>query len=113
MAVTIRGRENTNDMIEFCFESLSKGRQSEFTVFIRTINNRAIVREGNDFHEAERRYFYKLLGQQLLQDDEVKVVIRDSRNLSWYVSVEVHETSVHDHRLFEVNLDAEMCLRQI
>jgi hypothetical protein len=107
MVLTIEGRERDRDIIECCFETLSDGQDTKFTVFMRTFSNRAIIREGTAFSEVERRCFYDGLEKQQQQDDEAKVVICRISTSLHHVSVEVHETRVYDHRLFEVSLDAQ------
>jgi hypothetical protein len=107
MVLTIEGRERDRDIIECCFETLSDGQDTKFTVFMRTFSNRAIIREGTVFSEGERRKFYDGLEQQQPQDDEAKVMICRISTSLHHVSVEVRETRVYDHRLFEVSLDAQ------
>jgi hypothetical protein len=104
--LTMEGETKFRDMTKFCFETLSSRQDTKFTVFMRTISSKALVREGDYFSEDDRRNFYEYLEHESPQPDLGYVVIHDSEGGSFRVSVEVHATRVYDNRLFEVNVDA-------
>jgi len=104
--LTIEGNDMFRDIIELCFEPSWSGYNTKFTIFMRTVNSRAIVRTGDGFSKDERRSFYDYLEHQSSQIDMGNVMIPDSAGSLFRVSVGVHETRVYNHRLFEVNVDA-------
>jgi hypothetical protein len=106
MILTIEGEARFRDIIEFCFEPLSGRRGTTFTVFMRTINSRVIVRKGDVFSDEDRRDFYVDLEHEYPQNDLGNVIIHDSEGSSFHVSVEIRATRVYNHRIFEVNVDA-------
>ncbi|KAF1958443.1 HET-domain-containing protein [Byssothecium circinans] len=104
--LTIEGDVMFRDIIELCFEPSWSRQNTNFSVFMRTISSRAIVREGDAFSKEDKRGFYDDLEQESSQHDMDNVVIYDSEGISFHVSVGIHATRVYDHRLFEVNVDA-------
>jgi hypothetical protein len=106
MILTIEGENIFRDIIELCFEPSWSGHNTKFTIFMRTVSSRAIVREGDAFSEDDKRSFYDYLEHQSSQDDTGNVVIPDSEGNLFQVSVGIHATRVYNHRLFEVNVDA-------
>ena len=108
MVLTI-DREETMmlaELIEFCFEPLRGMQNTSFTVFIRTIDYRATIREGVAFSEDDKRRFFYDLNRESSQHDMGDVIIHDSEGSSFQVSVGIRAKRVYDHRLFEVNIDA-------
>jgi hypothetical protein len=104
--LSIEGINMFRDIIELCFEPGWSGHNTKFTIFMRTVNSRAIVRAGDGYSEDDKRNFYDYLEHPTSQNESGNVVIPDSAGNLFQVSVGVHETRVYKHRLFEVNVDA-------
>jgi hypothetical protein len=104
--LSIEGIDMFRDIIELCFEPWWSGHNTKFTIFMRTVNSRAIVRAGDGYSEDDKRNFYDYLEHPTSQNESGNVVIPDSAGNLFQVSVGVHATRVYEHRLFDVNVDA-------
>jgi hypothetical protein len=104
--LSIEGIDMFRDIIELCLEPSWSGHNTKFTIFMRTVNSRAIVRAGDGYSEDDKRNFYDYLEHPTSQNESGNIVIPDSAVNLFQVSVGVHATRVYEHRLFEVNVDA-------
>ncbi|RII15154.1 hypothetical protein CUC08_Gglean003621 [Alternaria sp. MG1] len=101
--LTIKGEKRFQDIFQFRF---TNDHGVKFSVFMRTISSRTIVRTGHEFSGSERFRFYRGLEQTSSQYDKEKCWINNFQGQSLVVRAEVQAKRVYDHRLFELNVDA-------
>lgn len=103
--LTIEGKHVSKDLLLFCFQSQWTLPRMTFTVFLRTVDNRALVRQGSSFTKEDVRRIYDALGE-VHQEGLDETTITDRNNEPFRVVVRVNEVAVYGWRMFEVNVDA-------
>jgi hypothetical protein len=107
MVLTTEYRKSFQDLIGFCFELPSSENARKFTVFVCTPSRRAMVLGGDNLSEAARRDIYVDLQLPNSQYDIEDLEIHDKEGESFRVSVSVRPSMVYNHRLFELDIDAD------
>ena len=107
MVLTTEYRKSFQDLVRFCFELPSSGNSSKFTVFVCTPSHRAMVLGGDNLSEAARRDIYVDLQLPNSQYDIEDLEIHDKEGECFRVSVSVRPSMVYNHRLFELDIDAD------
>ncbi|CAN9217397.1 unnamed protein product [Alternaria alternata] len=107
MVLTTEYRKSFQDLIGFCFELPSSENARKFTVFVCTPSHRAMVLGGDNLSEAARRDIYVDLQLPNSQYDIEDLEIHDKEGECFRVSVSVRPSMVYNHRLFELDIDAD------
>ncbi|KAB2099551.1 hypothetical protein AG0111_0g12110 [Alternaria gaisen] len=95
-------------MIEFRFGSMRIRQNDNFTVFMSTFSNKAIVRKGSSFSDIERS---QILHHVLAKDSSSEYgardyVVYDNWGQQYWLCIKLNKADVHGHRLFELSIDA-------
>ncbi|KAH8721590.1 hypothetical protein GQ44DRAFT_712094 [Phaeosphaeriaceae sp. PMI808] len=109
MLLTIEDKRISKDLLKFCFKSQWNSPHTTFTIFLRTVSKRAIVRRGSSFSKEDMHSFYDLLDESY-QDNLDKTIITDQKNEPFRVVVTINEIAVYGWRIFEVNVDAQQVI---